>query len=67
MNTKDKFFGVIEFILWILFVYAILYSIRNPTNIWMSALIIVVLGYCAAIACPMIRQSKAFRQVYKRK
>lgn len=67
MNTKDKIWGTIEFILWVLFAYTIIYSLKNQTNTWLSAILIVILGYCAAIACPMIRQSKAFQKVYKRK
>ncbi len=67
MNAKDKFWAVIEFALWIIFTYVILYSIKNPVNIWINAIIIVIIGYCAAIACPLIRQSKEFQKVYKRK
>ena len=67
MNSKDLFWGAIEAIAWILFIYAILYSIKNPVNLWISAIFIVALAYFAAIACPIFRQTKAFKEVYKRK
>ncbi len=67
MRGKDAFWGVVEFIVWILFVYYLLYSIKNPVNLWLSAVVLVVLAYVAAIACPIFRATKAFKTVYKRK
>lgn len=67
MNSKDLFFGAVEVIAWIVFIYTILYSIKNPVNLLINSIIIVALAYFAAIACPIFRESKEFKTVIKRK
>lgn len=64
MNLKNKIFAVIEAILWYCFAYYALYAVKNPVDISQSALILVVLVYGAAVACPILRNSSAWRRTY---
>lgn len=64
MNLKNKFFAVVEAVLWYLFAYYAVYAVKNPVHIGLSALVLVVLAYGAAVACPILRNSSGWRRVY---
>lgn len=59
----DNMCGVKETILWIVSIiigYAaiwyLLYAIKNPVNLWLAALILVVLVLISKMTCPIIRR-----------
>ena len=64
MNLKNKFFALLEVVLWYFFTYYALYAVKNPVQIGRSAAILVALAYGAAVACPILRNSSAWRRAY---
>ncbi len=66
METKDWFFAGVEAVLWFSFASYALYAIKNPVNIYISALVLVALVYAAALACPLFRHTSAFKELFKR-
>lgn len=67
MKPKDKFLAVVEAALWYVVTYYTLYSIKNDVNLYQSALIILVLAYLAAWACPLIRHSEPWKRTFGKK
>ena len=63
MDTKDWFFAVVEAVIWFAFIYYALYSIKNPVNLFMSALILLVLAYIGTLTCPWFRKTQAFKEL----
>jgi len=55
MDKKEGLMYVVEAVIWFFFVYYLLYSIKNPVNLWVSALILLVLAYAGTITCPWFR------------
>lgn len=55
MDSKYWSWMIGEAVLWYFFMYYLLYSIKNPTNLWLSALILLVLGYLGTLTCPWLR------------
>ena len=66
MKSKDILFGIIEFIVWVVFAYYALYSLKNPVDLKLSALILVILAYVGVLVCPIFRSTSAFKAVYRR-
>ena len=67
MRAKDTVLAVVEAALWYGVIYYAFYSIKNPVDITQSALIILVGGYLAAWACPLIRNSDGWRRTFGNK
>ena len=63
MNAKDWFFTVVEAVAWYGFIYYALYSIRNPVNLFASALILLALCYIAVLSCPWFRRTRTFKEM----
>jgi len=63
MKPMDIFLAFIEAGLWIFVTYYFLYSIKNPVDVFQSAVIIVAFSYLACWACPMIRNSCGWRRM----
>lgn len=64
MRTKNIFWGIVEAGLWYLFTVYFFYSLQNSVNIWITALVLLVLGYLAAFACPLLRNSGAWKNTF---
>ncbi|MEK7089008.1 MAG: hypothetical protein AAB913_02670 [Patescibacteria group bacterium] len=64
MKTKNIFWAMVEAGLWYLFAVYFFYSLQNPTDIWTTALVLLVLGYLAAWACPLIRNSGTWKNAF---
>jgi len=64
MTLKNKFFAVVEAVLWFLFAWYALYAVKNPVDLPKAALVLVVLAYLAAVACPIFRNSSGWRRAY---
>ena len=65
MNTKDWFLVIVELVVWYGFIYCVLYAIKNPVNLYFSALILLVLAYIGTVSCPWFRKTKAFKKLVK--
>ena len=66
MNAKDWFLTGIEILVWYGFIYYLLYSIKNPVNLFVSTLILLVLVYIGTISCPWFRKTDAFKRMLKK-
>lgn len=64
MSAKNFLLAVVEAILWYGFLSYALYSLKNPVNLYQSALVLLVLGYLAAWACPLVRNSSGWRRTF---
>lgn len=64
MKLKDIILALVEAGLWVWFAYYLLYSLKNPVNLWQSAITLVITGYLAAWACPLIRNSSGWRRAF---
>lgn len=64
MKAKDIFLGIVEAGLWFWFAYYLLFSIKNPVNLWQSAAILIVTAYLASWACPLLRNSGGWRRAF---
>jgi len=62
MGTFAIITAVIEAILWYFFLWVGLDTIHNKRNIWLASLLLLVLGYAAFIACPWVRETRAWEQ-----
>lgn len=63
MKTTDWVRAIVEAVIWFFFIYYFLWSVRNPVNLWESALILIVLAYAAALVCPWLRHTTAWRRM----
>ncbi|NOY15238.1 MAG: hypothetical protein GXP43_03405 [bacterium] len=63
MKAETWFWGIVEAVLWYGFIYYLLYSIKNPVELWKSALVLMVLSYLAILACPWFRQTDAWKRL----
>lgn len=66
MNTKDWFLTGVETLAWYGFIYYTLYSIKNPVNLFVSALVLLALAYIGTITCPWFRKTEAFKKMLKK-
>ena len=66
MNAKDWFLAGVEAVVWYVFIYYALYSIKNPVNLFVSALILLVLAYIGTISCPWFRRTEAFKKMLEK-
>ncbi len=64
MKTIDWLWAGIESVLWYSFIYYLLYSVKNPVNLWQSSLVLLVLSYLAIMACPWVRHSNAWKKMW---
>ncbi len=63
MKPKDWFLAIVEAALWYWFTYYLLYSIKNPVELWQSALVLLVTAYLAVLVCPWVRHTDAWRKM----
>ncbi|MBR9679831.1 MAG: hypothetical protein GOU99_02145 [Candidatus Altiarchaeota archaeon] len=66
MNKQDWLWTGVEAIVGYGFIYYALYSIKNPVNLYASALTLLVLCYVGILACPWFRQTKAFKELLEK-
>ncbi len=64
MKPKDRFLAVIEIILWYVFIYYLLYTIKNPVDLRWSALVLLVVSYLIMLVCPWVRHSSAWKKMW---
>lgn len=63
MAKKNLIWWIIEAIIWYVWLYYFLFSIKNPVDIAASALILLVLAYLGTLACPWFRNTEAWRKL----
>ena len=65
MKPIDCFRALIEAVLWYAFIYFFIYTIKAPyINLYVNCLILLILVYLAAITCPWIKYSNAWRRLW---
>lgn len=65
MSTKDIIWGIIEAVIWYAFVYYLLYALKNPVDLRLAALILLVLVYLGTVTCPLVHKMDAWRRIWK--
>lgn len=65
MKMRDKILAVVEAAAWYGVVFSALYSIKHDVNLFVSALIILVLMYLAGTSCPIVRHTQAWKDAWK--
>ena len=63
MTTMQMITAILEAVLWYSFFWVGLDAIRNKRNIWIASLCLLVLSYHAFVACPWIRETRAWEQL----
>ena len=66
MDAKDWVLTGVETLAWYGFIYYALYSIKNPVNLFVSALTLLVLAYIGTISCPWFRRTEAFKKMLEK-
>ena len=64
MTVIELLFGLIELALWYAFFWAGLDAIKHRRNTWVAALWLVVLGCLAFVACPWVRDTRAWERLF---
>jgi len=65
MKAKNVFWGIVEAALWYYFAYTVLSFIADSSgDIRTTALRLLVTGYLAAWACPLLRNTEAWRKTF---
>jgi multisubunit Na+/H+ antiporter MnhF subunit len=67
MKTKDRFLAVVEAVIWYCFIYYLIYAIKNPVELWQSALVLLILAYLGTILCPWMQNSDAWKRMLGKK
>jgi hypothetical protein len=67
MKLMDKVLGLVEAVLRGISIYYFLFCIKNDVNLIQSTVILLVLAYAAAFACPWFRHTAAFKQMCNEK
>jgi len=63
MKSTDWFLSIIELALWYGFFYYLLDAIKNPSDLYVSALILTVLSTVAIAVCPWVRHTDAWKRM----
>lgn len=66
MSTKNWVMAIVEAVLWYLFIYYLLWSVKNDVSVAQSALILLALAYAASISCPWFRNSGGWLRLWKK-
>lgn len=64
MSLKDWLLALVEAALWYVFLYYLLFSIKNDVDLFKSALTLLVIAYLASISCPLVRHSGAWLRTW---
>ncbi len=67
MKLTDWFLSIIELVLWYGFFYHLLDAINNPSNLYLSALILTIISTAAILICPWFRNTDAWKRMTGKK
>jgi hypothetical protein len=63
MKKSDLLRGILEAGVWYVFIYYFLYVLKNPVELWLAALVLLVLAYVGFWVCPWIRYMDSWRRM----
>ncbi len=63
MKSIDWFLSVLELVIWYGFFYCLLNAIVNPSNLYVSALILTILSTAGILICPWFRNTSAWKRM----
>lgn len=63
MSTPEVLTGLVEAALWYAFLYLLLDAIRHKRTPWLAALYLLVTAYLAFVACPWVRDTRAWERL----
>lgn len=63
MKKSVWIWGIIEAVIWYGFIYYLLYSLKNPVDLWFSSLVLLILVFAGTMACPWVHNSSAWRRM----
>ncbi|MFA6397425.1 MAG: hypothetical protein WDK96_01075 [Candidatus Paceibacterota bacterium] len=68
MKTKDCFWSIVEFALWVWVTYYFFYMLQNlyEINLIEASFILVISTYFAMMACPWLRKTSAWKELWKK-
>ncbi len=66
MKKSDILRGILEAGVWYVFIYYLLYVLKNPVELWQAALVLLVLAYVGVFVCPWVRYTDSWRRMMGR-
>ena len=63
MELWELLLGGIEAVIWYLFLWYFLSTLKRERNLWIAALILLVLAYLGFVTCPWIRETEAWKRL----
>ena len=63
MELKSLLLGAVEVVIWYFFIWYFLETLERDRNLWVAALILLVLAYLGFVTCPWIRETEAWKQM----
>ena len=63
MEIKQVVLAIAEAIIWYFFFWYLLDTLKRDRNLWMAALVLLVLFYLGFVTCPWIRETDAWRRL----
>lgn len=65
MSTVEILFAIVEAALWYAFLWFLLDAIRNNRNLWLASLYLLVTTYLGFVACPWVRDTRAWERLFQ--
>ena len=67
MKGKNVALGVLDLVIWYLFVVYAIYALKGlDVNIWWASLVILVLGTLGTLLCPWMRNNGSWKKTANR-
>lgn len=63
MKTGDFLRSILEAGIWYVFIYYLLYVLKNPVELWQASLILLALMYAGVFVCPWVRYTASWRKM----
>lgn len=63
MSGKNWLWTAVEAILWYIFICFFIYVLENDINLYLAALVLLILAYAAAVACPWFRATESWKTI----
>lgn len=63
MKKIDLLMGIFEAGIWYVFIWYLLYVLKNPVELWLAALILLASMYAGVFVCPWVRYTDGWRRM----
>jgi formate hydrogenlyase subunit 3/multisubunit Na+/H+ antiporter MnhD subunit len=64
MSAYNTVLAIVESVIWYFFIWYLLDTTRKKDrNLWVAAFILLALGYLGFVACPWVRETRAWEQL----